>query len=83
LCILLVNQDAGVAPQAMAEVTPTHLSTGHGDNACHFLNLIADRAILKHCKKQAMVYPSDVEAGDTGASEFNDDDEDDDGIVEV
>jgi hypothetical protein len=71
-----------VSAQAMAEISPTSLSTGHGDNACLFLNLIADIAVQKYCKKKVMVYPSDVIESDTGTSETNAVDEEDN-TVEV
>ena len=77
-----VYQDAGVAAVALSEVLPTSLSSGHGDQACIFLNLLADVAIHKTCKKQAMVYPSDV-VEDNGSSELNDDDEEEVGVIEV
>ena len=66
----------------MSEITPTNLSAGHGDNACIFLNLIADVSIQKHYKKQGLIYPSDiVEDGGVGL-DLNDDDVED-GVVEV
>jgi hypothetical protein len=63
----------------VAEVSPSSLTNGHGDNACMFLNLIADIAIQKHCKKQVMIYPTDT-IEDNGSSELNDEADDESGI---
>mmetsp|Transcript_1680 Transcript_1680/g.3125 ORF Transcript_1680/g.3125 Transcript_1680/m.3125 type:complete len:903 (-) Transcript_1680:2372-5080(-) len=77
--LLRMAQDAGVPQDEMSEITPTNLSTGHGDNACVFLNLLANVAIMRCCKKQEMVYPTDtVEGGGVDLNEELDDD-----VVEV
>lgn len=72
-----------MSPQDLSEITPSNLSAGHGDNACLFLNLIADVALQKHCKTRAMVYPSDTVEGSTGATGVVEDEDEDDGFIGV